>query len=165
MSYMLLMIEQPGERLSPPEAERRDRYERMVAFADDLSARGVLRTADALALPDKEGVRDPQAWTEPRRGRRALCRGQGDRRRLLLSRRRDPRRGGRHRQGMPGGGMVHRRGPSCRALLRGHPVAACRRIMLVSRRQETTVPANCHLHVAIVRLCSFNPWVKRRTMP
>src|SRR5262245_58909787 len=57
MSYMLLMIEQPGERLSPPEAERRLRYERMVAFAGDLQARGLLRTADALALPEKDGVR------------------------------------------------------------------------------------------------------------
>jgi hypothetical protein len=57
MSYMLLMIEQPGERLSPPEAERRERYERMVAFAGDLQARGVLKTADALALPEKEAVR------------------------------------------------------------------------------------------------------------
>jgi hypothetical protein len=57
MSYMLLMIEEPGERLGPPEAERRSRYERMVAFAEDLSARGKLRTADALALPDREGVR------------------------------------------------------------------------------------------------------------
>jgi hypothetical protein len=57
MAYMLLMIEQPGERLRPPEAERRDRYERMVAFAKDLSAHGKLRTADALALPDREGVR------------------------------------------------------------------------------------------------------------
>ena len=57
MSYMLLMIEEPGERLRPPEAERRQRYERMVAFAGDLQSRGVLRTADALALPDREGVR------------------------------------------------------------------------------------------------------------
>jgi hypothetical protein len=57
MSYMLLMMEQPGERLSPPEAERRDRYERMVRFAGELQSRGVLRTADALALPEKEAVR------------------------------------------------------------------------------------------------------------
>ncbi len=57
MSYMLLMIEQPGERLSPPEAERRERYERMVAFAGELESRGVLKTADALALPNNDAVR------------------------------------------------------------------------------------------------------------
>ena len=57
MSYMLLMIEQPGERLSPPEAERRERYERMVAFAGELESRGVLKSADALALPNNDAVR------------------------------------------------------------------------------------------------------------
>ncbi len=55
MSYMLLMIEEPGERLRPPEAERRERYERMVRFAGELQSRGLLKTADALALPDKRG--------------------------------------------------------------------------------------------------------------
>ena len=57
MAYMLLMIEEPGERLRPPEAERRERYERMVRFAGELQSRGQLKTADALALPDREGVR------------------------------------------------------------------------------------------------------------
>ena len=52
MTYMLIIIEEPGERRRPPEAERRQRYERMVAFAGELQARGLLKAAEALALPD-----------------------------------------------------------------------------------------------------------------
>ena len=57
MTYMMLIIEQPGERLSPPIEERRERYRTMVAYADALEAQGKLKAAQALALPEKEGVR------------------------------------------------------------------------------------------------------------
>lgn len=52
MGYMLLIMEDVGERRRPPEAERRERYERMVGFAAELQARGKLKVAEALALPD-----------------------------------------------------------------------------------------------------------------
>ena len=158
MSYMLLMIEEPGERLSPPEAERRDRYERMVRIRRRPPAPvAKLRTADALALPDrrrfairKRGqnhavVDGPFAEAKEIVGGFFYLDVETREEAVAIAER------------VPGGGMVHRRGPPGRPLLRGHPVAGCRRIMVVSRRQETTVPANCHLHVAIVRLCSFNP--------
>ncbi len=51
MSYMLLIIEQPGERTSVPVDERRRRYERMIGFAGDLAGRGILKGADSLAAP------------------------------------------------------------------------------------------------------------------
>ena len=57
MDYMLLIIEDTGERLRPPIDERRERYRTMVAFADDLAAKGKLKVAQALALPDQGGVR------------------------------------------------------------------------------------------------------------
>jgi len=57
MSYMMLIIEDPGERQRPPEAERRERYRTMRAYADGLQARGKLRAAESLALPDSETVR------------------------------------------------------------------------------------------------------------
>ncbi len=57
MAYMLLIIEDPGERLRPPVDERRERYRTMVAFADDLESKGKLKIAQALALPDQGGVR------------------------------------------------------------------------------------------------------------
>jgi hypothetical protein len=57
MSYMLLIMEEPGERLAPPEPERRRRWDVMLAFAGELEVRGKLRTANALALPGRETVR------------------------------------------------------------------------------------------------------------
>lgn len=57
MAYMMLIIEDPGERLRPPVEERRERYRTMVAFADDLAAKGKLKVAQALALPEQGGVR------------------------------------------------------------------------------------------------------------
>jgi len=57
MSYMLLIVEEPGERLRPPPAERQERWDRMVAFAGDLKSRGLLKQAESLALPNAETVR------------------------------------------------------------------------------------------------------------
>lgn len=57
MSYMMLIIEEPGERLRPPPVERQERWDRMVAFAGELQSRGVLRLAESLALPNADTVR------------------------------------------------------------------------------------------------------------
>ena len=57
MTYMMLIIEEPGGRLRPPIDERRQRYRNMVAFAEDLQSKGKLKVAQALALPEKEGAR------------------------------------------------------------------------------------------------------------
>ena len=56
MSYMLLILEQPGDRAARLPGEGRERYERMMAYAADLRARGVLLAGESLAS-DNEGTR------------------------------------------------------------------------------------------------------------
>jgi hypothetical protein len=69
MAYMLLILE-PGEkrRTRSPE-EGRLAYARMLAFTDDLKARGLLKASDALRS-DAEGVR-----IEARGGKRTIVDG------------------------------------------------------------------------------------------
>lgn len=56
MPYMLLIIEPAGQRRSRTEQEGRALYERMVQFAEDLKARGLLKGVESLRT-DAEGVR------------------------------------------------------------------------------------------------------------
>lgn len=49
MPYMLLILEPVGQREARGEAEGRVVYERMLRFADDLKARGLLQGAESLA--------------------------------------------------------------------------------------------------------------------
>jgi len=49
MSYMLLIIEPPGQRRSRTEAEGREAYARMKSFGDGLRAEGKLRAVESLA--------------------------------------------------------------------------------------------------------------------
>ena len=56
MAYMLLILEPGEKRRTRPPAEGRLAYERMLGFAEDLKARGVLKASDALRS-DAEGVR------------------------------------------------------------------------------------------------------------
>ncbi|MCB1486491.1 MAG: hypothetical protein KDJ88_03420 [Bauldia sp.] len=56
MSYMLLIVEQPGERdVDPKEGQRR--YEVMHQFAADLDSRGLLAAAESLLTTEETGVR------------------------------------------------------------------------------------------------------------
>lgn len=48
MSYMLLIVERPGERAERSEAEGRELYDRMMQFADALKQRGRLQIAQSL---------------------------------------------------------------------------------------------------------------------
>lgn len=48
MSYMLLILEDPVQRGGRSEAEGHAVYERMVRFAEQLQARGVLRAVESL---------------------------------------------------------------------------------------------------------------------
>jgi len=54
--FMLLIIEQPGQRQERTESEGRALYERMVDFSEDLKTRGVLRASQSLKTAD-DGVR------------------------------------------------------------------------------------------------------------
>lgn len=49
MAYMLLMIEPNDQRASRTEMEGRAVYDRMMSFAADLQARGLLISAESLA--------------------------------------------------------------------------------------------------------------------
>jgi hypothetical protein len=56
MAYMLLILEAGEDRRNRAVEQGRLAYERMLRFAEDLNARGVLKGADALRS-DAEGVR------------------------------------------------------------------------------------------------------------
>ena len=54
MSYMLLIMEPPGQRAQRTAEEGRHVYQRMLDFADDLKSRNLLRATESLRT---EGVR------------------------------------------------------------------------------------------------------------
>lgn len=56
MAYLLLILEQRGDRDQRTQAEGQAAYESMSRWRDDLRKRGVLQTAEALR-PDRDGVR------------------------------------------------------------------------------------------------------------
>ena len=56
MSYMLLIVEPPEQRAQRTLDEGREAYRRMLEFADDLKARGVLRATESL-VSDSKAVR------------------------------------------------------------------------------------------------------------
>ena len=51
MSYLLLIVEPPGQRAARTEAEGRAAYDGMLAFAADLQARGLVKAAESLQSP------------------------------------------------------------------------------------------------------------------
>lgn len=55
-SYLLLIVEPPGQRATRSAAEGREVYARMGEFAGQLQARGKLLACESLAT-DTEGVR------------------------------------------------------------------------------------------------------------
>jgi len=56
MAYLLLILEQRGDRDQRSEADGQAAYDSMSRWRDDLRRRGVLETAEALR-PDRDGVR------------------------------------------------------------------------------------------------------------
>jgi hypothetical protein len=69
MSYMLLIIERPGQRQERSEAEGRALYQRMLDFSADLKARGKLKLGQSLTS-QVDGTR-----LQVRNGKRALIDG------------------------------------------------------------------------------------------
>jgi hypothetical protein len=49
MSYMLLIIEPPGQRATRSEPEGREAYDRMQRFGESLRAQGKLKAVESLA--------------------------------------------------------------------------------------------------------------------
>ena len=56
MSYMLLIVEPPGQRAERGIEAGKQVYDQMLRYAGDLKARGVLRAVESLAT-DAKGVR------------------------------------------------------------------------------------------------------------
>ena len=56
MSYLLLVIEPPGQRVTRSQAEGEEAFAQMPRFADDLKARNVLLRVNSL-VSDTSGVR------------------------------------------------------------------------------------------------------------
>jgi hypothetical protein len=69
MSYMLLIVEPPGQRVERGVEEGKQVYARMLRFAADLKERGVLIGVESLAT-DARGVR-----VQVREGRQRLVDG------------------------------------------------------------------------------------------
>jgi len=69
MSYMLLIVEPPGQRAERGLEAGKQVYARMLRFADELKERGVLRSVESLAN-DARGVR-----VQVREGRQRLVDG------------------------------------------------------------------------------------------
>ena len=65
MSYLLLIVEPRGQRHERSEAEGHHVYDRMLRFAAELQARGVLRASETL-LSDTEAVRVQRREGQPR---------------------------------------------------------------------------------------------------
>jgi hypothetical protein len=66
VAYLLLIIEPTGQRRERSQTEGRALYERMLGFAADLQARGLLKAVESLRA-DTESTR-----VQVRGGRRAL---------------------------------------------------------------------------------------------
>ena len=56
MSYLLLIIEPPGQRATRTEAEGKEAFAQMLGFADDLKARKLLLGVNSL-VSDSTGAR------------------------------------------------------------------------------------------------------------
>ena len=56
MSYLLLILEPPGQRATRSEAQGREVYARMVQFGEALQAQGKLKAVESLAS-DRHAVR------------------------------------------------------------------------------------------------------------
>ena len=56
MAYMLLIVEEPGQRATRSEAEGHEVFDRMVRWGEDLKRRGVLKAMESLASPDGDAA-------------------------------------------------------------------------------------------------------------
>jgi hypothetical protein len=65
-AYMLLILEEPGQRATRSEAEGREVYDRMLRYAGDLKRRGVLRAVESLSSPDANAARVQVRSGQPR---------------------------------------------------------------------------------------------------
>ncbi|MES2938770.1 MAG: YciI family protein [Pseudomonadota bacterium] len=70
MPYMLLIMEDPGQRATRSEAEGQAVYDRMLRYAGELKERGVLMVTSSLSSPAENAAR-----VQVREGRAAVTDG------------------------------------------------------------------------------------------
>ena len=66
MAYMLLILEDPGQRATRSEAEGHAVYERMKDYAVELQRRGVLRAVESLSSAGSQAARVQVREGQPR---------------------------------------------------------------------------------------------------
>jgi hypothetical protein len=69
MAYLLLVVEQPGDRRARPVTDATSRMDQMVRWGEELTARGLLAASESLKS-EHEAVR-----VQVREGRRSLVDG------------------------------------------------------------------------------------------
>ncbi|TFZ05230.1 dehydrogenase [Ramlibacter henchirensis] len=57
MAYMLLIVEEPGQRASRTEAQGREVFDRMLSWGNGLKQRGLLKAMESLSSPDQDSAR------------------------------------------------------------------------------------------------------------
>lgn len=57
MAYMLLILEEPGQRAQRSEAEGREVFDRMVRWGNGLKQRGLVQAMESLSSPDAQAAR------------------------------------------------------------------------------------------------------------
>ncbi len=57
MAYMLLIVEESGQRASRTEAEGHEVFDRMLRWGEGLKRRGLLKAMESLATPDADAAR------------------------------------------------------------------------------------------------------------
>jgi len=57
MSYLLLIMEEPGQRATRTEAQGREVFDRMVRWGNGLRHKGLVAAMESLATPDRDAAR------------------------------------------------------------------------------------------------------------
>ncbi|TFZ03879.1 YciI family protein [Ramlibacter humi] len=57
MAYLLLIMEEPGQRATRSGAEGREVFDRMAKWGTDLKRQGKLKAMESLASPNQDSVR------------------------------------------------------------------------------------------------------------
>jgi len=66
MAYLLLILEDPGQRAARGVAHGQEVFARMVQWGNDLKERGVLRAMESLASADADSARVQVRGGQPR---------------------------------------------------------------------------------------------------
>ena len=66
MAYLLLIVEEPGQRATRSDAEGREVFRRMVDWGEGLRRQGLLQAMESLSAPDADAARVQVRAGQPR---------------------------------------------------------------------------------------------------